>query len=181
MNIHIQMDFSIPDELVGVYQRLTEDEFLGGPPYLSLESAKEALEHFSKTKIYGGIKIMAIMKIWDGEKLIGISFPRKIIESHYRSLKLEGSHEDWYHLGTVFLDKEHRGKGVITEVIKLFRKTYPNLVWECEVSNLASKKSACKAGFLLSHDIFFQGSGEYWSFEPDEEFCFPYHVLKTKL
>ena len=175
--IKLQMDFEIPEDLIGVYQRSSTDLFIGYDAPLSMTEAKKALERYQRTKLFGGVERLCIMKIYKGETLIGFSLPRIVKESEYKGMKIE-SGTDWYRLGTIFIDKPYRGKGVITEVVKLFQEIYPNICWQCEIANKVSFNSAIKAGFKFSHYLWFNNEGSQWSFEEQLDKPHQYCVLK---
>jgi RimJ/RimL family protein N-acetyltransferase len=153
-DIRIQMDFELSLELAQLYEQATHAAFLGYNEPLSLDQARQKLCQYAATKRYGRYERLAIMKIWKGIELIGFCFPRQVFVNEYHNFNLEINNLDWYRLGTIYIDKVHRGVGVVAEVVKLFREQYPNLVWECHHENISSCKAAEKAGLKYSHHYF---------------------------
>ena len=176
-DIRIQMDFEVTEQLVELYRRSTHDPFIGYENPLSLTEAAEKMHQYSTTKRYGQFERLAIMKIWKDDVLVGFSLPRKIAEREYRGFKIEGTLLDWYRIGTIYVDEQYRGQGITSEVVRLFKIQYPNLIWQCEQENINSCKAAEKAGFKLSHHVYFKNKNQ-WSFEPDEDFPYGYHIFK---
>ena len=179
MNISIQLDFEVTPTLAELYMQSTQCSFIGYKVPLTLEEATQKLNQYSQTKRYGKFERLAIMKIWEGDTLIGFSLPRAIMEIEYRAFKIENSNKDWYRIGTIFIGDQYRGKGVTSKVVKLFKERYPNLIWQCEEGNIGSAKAAEKAGLDYSHHIYFKDS-TFWSFDKDEEFTNSYMVFSTK-
>lgn len=167
-DIRIQLDFEVTPELVELYRDSTDSPFLGYKTPLTLDEAWEKMVGYSLSQTYGKFKRLAIMKIFLGDKLIGFSFPRQILPKEFSKYKIPGS-VNWYRLGTIFIDNAYRGKGVIKEVVSLFRKSYPNLIWQCNAENVASCRAALKAGFLFSH--------QYHMDEELSDYMFEHHYL----
>ena len=182
-NIRIQLDFEVTPELVKLYRDSTESPFLGYKTPLALDEAQEKMTGYSLSQRYGNFERLGIMKIFLDDKLIGFSFPRQILPKEFSKYKIPGS-VDWYRLGTIFIDSAYRGKGVIEEVVKLFRESYPNLIWQCNAENVASCKAAVKSGFYLSHQYYMDEELSNYVFEPHHLFpkaykLFIYREFKT--
>ena len=175
-NIRIQLDFEVTPELVKLYRDSTESPFLGYKTPLTLDEAREKMTGYSLSRKYGNFKRLAIMKIFLGDRLIGFSFPRQILPKEFSKYKIPGS-VDWYRLGTIFIDNAYRGKGVIEEVVKLFRESYPNLIWQCNAENVASCKAAVKSGFYLSHQYYMDEELSNYVFEPHHLFPKAYKLF----
>ena len=107
-----------------------------------------------------------------------MAFPREIADREYRGFQLKYDTGIWYRLGTIFIVPEHRGKGIASEVIKQYTKTYPNLVWMCEAENIVSQKAAVNGGLKHAFNIHFK-SNDQWSFEQDKEFRYTHCVFKS--
>lgn len=182
-NIRIQLDFEVTPELVELYRDSTDSPFLGYKTPLTLDEAWEKMTGYSLSQRYGKFKRLAIMKIFLGDRLIGFSFPRQILPKEFSKYKIPGS-VNWYRLGTIFIDNAYRGKGVIEVVVRLFRESYPNLIWQCNAENVASCKAALKSGFLFSHQYYMDEELNNYVFEPHYLFpkaykLFIYRELKT--
>ena len=175
-NIRIQLDFEVTPELVKLYRDSTESPFLGYKTPLTLDEAQEKMMGYSLSQRYGNFKRLAIMKIFLGDRLIGFSFPRQILPKEFSKYKIPGS-VDWYRLGTIFIDNAYRGKGVIEEVVKLFRESYPNLIWQCDAENVTSCKAAVKSGFCLSHQYYMDEELSNYVFEPHHLFPKAYKLF----
>ena len=169
-DIRIQLDFEVTPELVELYRDSTDNPFLGYKTPLTLDEAWEKMTGYSLSQTYGKFKRLAIMKIFLGDRLIGFSFPRQILPKEFSKYKIPGS-VNWYRLGTIFIDNAYRGKGVIEVVVRLFRESYPNLIWQCNAENIASCKAALKAGFLFSHQYYMDEELSNYVFEP--HYLFP--------
>ena len=163
-DIRIQLDFEVTPELVELYRDSTESPFLGYSKSLTLDEAWEKMTGYSLSQTYGKFKRLAIMKIFLRNKLIGFSFPRQILPKEFSKYKIPGS-VDWYRLGTIFIDDVYRGKGVIKEVVKLFRESYPNLIWQCNAENEASCKAAVNSGFTYTHSYYMDNELSNYVFE----------------
>lgn len=175
-NIRIQLDFEVTPELVKLYRDSTESPFLGYKTPLTLDEAREKMTGYSLSRKYGNFERLAIMKIFLRNKLIGFSFPRQILPKEFSKYKIPGS-VDWYRLGTIFIDSAYRGKGVIEEVVKLFRESYPNLIWQCNAENVASCKAVVKSGFYLSHQYYMDEELNNYVFEPHHLFPKAYKLF----
>lgn len=178
-NIRIQLDFEVTPELVKLYRDSTESPFIGYRTPLTFDEAWEKMIGYSLSQTYGKFKRLAIMKIFLDDKLIGFSFPRQIVPKEFSKYKIPGS-VNWYRLGTIFIDNAYRGKGVIEEVVSLFRESYPNLIWQCDAENVASCKGALKAGFLFSHQYYMDEELSNYVFEPHYLFPKAYKVFIHK-
>lgn len=168
MNIRLAIDFDVTPELVKLYALSTHCPFVGEKdgPYDEERAASE-LKRIAETKKYGNCERLGIMKIFQGDTLVGFSLPRVILEKEHKVFKLDTT--DTYHrVGTVFIDPEHRGKGIMKKAINAFIDLYPNVVWTCDEKNIASGNSAVSGGLKFSHLIYFK-SREEWSFEPMED------------
>lgn len=163
-DIRIQLDFEVTPELVKLYRDSTESSFLGYKTPLTLDEAQEKMTGYSLSQTYGKFKRLAIMKIFLGDKLIGFSFPRQILPKEFSKYKIPGS-VDWYRLGTIFIDNAYRGKGVIKEVVRLFRESYPNLIWQCNAENEVSCKAAINSGFTYTHSYYMDEQLSNYVFE----------------
>ena len=163
-----QIDFGICPRLIKLYADSTNDMFVGEKdgPY-DLAKAEQMLNKYATTKVYGGHPRDGFMKIFYGPVLVGFSIPRVIQPKEHKALKLDPK-LTYYRVGTVYIDKVYRGKGIMAEVIKEFRKLYPNVVWACNTLNKASKSAAMKGGLKFSHKLYVKDT-ENWSFEPFEE------------
>lgn len=178
-DIRIQLDFEVTPELVKLYRDSTESPFLGYKTPLALDEAWGKMLSYSLSQTYGKFKRLAIMKIFLGDRLIGFSFPRQILPKEFSKYKIPGS-VNWYRLGTIFIDNAYRGKGVIEVVVRLFRKSYPNLIWQCNAENVASCKAALKSGFLFSHQYYMDEELNSYVFEPHYLFPKAYKVFIHK-
>ena len=176
--ITLQLDFEITPELIGIYQDATKSAFIGYDKPLSLEEATQKMHQYASTKRYGKFERLAIMKIWKGDELVGFSLPRKIADFEYRSFKIEDTNLDWYRLGTIYIVDKHRGQGINSKVVELFKDKYLNIVWQCEQENISSSKAALNAGLQYSHHIYFKDSN-LWSFDSDHEFVYGYAIFKS--
>lgn len=178
-DIRIQLDFEVTPELVELYRDSTDSPFLGYKTPLTLDEAWEKMVGYSLSQTYGKFKRLAIMKIFLGDELIGFSFPRQIVSKEFSKYKIPGS-VNWYRLGTIFIDKAYRGKGIIEVVVGLFRESYPNLIWQCDAENMASCKAALKTGFLFSHQYYMDEELNSYVFEPHYLFPKAYKVFIHK-
>ena len=178
-DIRIQLDFEVTPELVELYRDSTESPFIGYKAPLTFDEAWEKMIGYSLSQTYGKFKRLGIMKIFLDDKLIGFSFPRQILPKEFSKYKIPGS-VNWYRLGTIFIDNAYRGKGVIKEVVSLFRKSYPNLIWQCNAENAASCKAALNAGFLFSHQYHMDEELSNYVFEPHYLFPKAYKVFIHK-
>lgn len=166
--IKLAIDFEITPELVKLYAESTHCPFVGEKdgPYCEIR-AKFELEKIARSKMYGKFERLGIMKIFWEDELVGFSLPREMVEREHPIFKLpEGL--KYHRIGTVYVGKGHRGKGIMMHTILMFKTMYPNLVWTCDDANISSQKSAVRGGLKFSHLIYFK-SREEWSFEPLED------------
>lgn len=177
--VTIQMDFEITEGLVELYAKMTAAPFIGYDTPLNHEASLSSLQRYARTRRYGKFTRLAIMKIYHDGVLAGMAFPRQLERSEFRAFQIQYLDEnDWYRLGTIFIAHEYRGKGIVADVIKEYRKTYPNLVWMCEAKNIASRKAALNGGLIQQPNLYFRSDDE-WSFDRDKEFCYPYCIFKS--
>lgn len=162
-----QIDFGICPRLVELYADSTHDMFVGEKdgPY-DLAKAEEMLKKYAETKTYGNHLRDGFMKIFYGPVLVGFAIPRVIHPKEHKALKLDDN-LTYYRVGTVYIDRAYRRKGIMSEVIKEFRKLHPNIVWACNEHNKASKAAALKGGLKFSHKLYVKDT-ENWAFEPFE-------------
>lgn len=178
MSIRLAIDFEITPELVKLYAASTHCPFVGEKdgPYCETRAGFE-LERIAKHKKYGSFERLGIMKIFWDDVLVGFSLPRMIAEREHNVFKLP-ENCTYYRVGTVYIDQEHRGKGIMAMAIKQFVSMYPNVVWTCDGKNISSQKSALRGGLKFSHLIYFK-SREEWSFEPMEDCVRVSHVYSN--
>ena len=164
----IQIDFAICPRLVQLYADSTHDMFVGEKdgPY-DLVKAEEMLKKYASTKMYGNHHRDGFMKIFYGSVLVGWAIPRVIHPKEHKALKLDDN-LTYHRVGTVYIDPKFRGKGIMADVIKEFRKLHHNVVWACNELNKASKKAALNGGLKFSHKLYVKDT-ENWAFEPFEE------------
>lgn len=162
-----QIDFNICPRLIKLYADSSNDMFVGEKdgPY-DIVKAEEMLNKYAATKMYGNHHRDGFMKIFYGPVLVGFSFPRVIHPKEHKAFKLEEG-VTYHRIGTVYIDKQYRGKGIMAETIKEFRKQFPNVVWVCNTLNSASKATALKGGLKFSHKLYVKDT-ENWAFEPFE-------------
>ena len=173
-----QIDFGICPRLIKLYADSTNDMFVGEKdgPY-DLAKAEEMLKKYAATKTYGNHLRDGFMKIFYGPVLVGFSIPRVIHPKEHKALKLDDS-LTYYRVGTVYIDPKYRGKGIMADVIKEFRKSRTNVVWACNELNTASKKAALNGGLKFSHKLYVKDT-ENWAFEPFEEMVWVREIYST--
>ncbi len=176
-DIKIQMDFEISPELVELYRQSTHSAFIGYDTPLTLAEAAEKIHQYASTKHYGKFERIAIMKIWQGDVLVGFSLPRLILQREYEGFKIEDTGQDWYRTGTIYVTDSYRGKGIVAKAVHLLRQQYPNLIWGCKDENLSSKRAAEKAGFKYSHHVYFKADKQ-WSFSEEDDSLYGYVIFK---
>lgn len=177
-NIRLAIDFEITPELVKLYAESTHCPFVGEKdgPYCEIRAGFE-LEKIARSKKYANFERLGIMKIYQGDTLVGFSLPRVILEREHAIFKLPPDCT-YYRVGTVYISHEYRGQGIMFFAIKQFVSMYSNVVWTCDNKNIASQKSAVRGGLKFSHLIYFR-SRDDWSFEPIEDYARLSHVYSN--
>lgn len=166
MSLSLLIDWSTPNDLAEIYAESTDCEFVGNKDgVLTVEEATANLQRYASTKKYGNFERLGIMKIFHEGELVGFSMPRKIEAKENKIFKLE--EDSTYHrIGTVYIAKAHRGKGIMTKAIKEFIKQYGNVLWVHNELNVASGKAAMAGGLKYSHSIHVAENRE-WTFNPN--------------
>ena len=174
----IQIDFAICPRLVQLYADSTHDMFVGEKdgPY-DLVKAEERLKKYVSAKMDGSHNRDGFMKIFYGSVLVGWAVPRVVDPKEHKALKLDDN-LTYHRLGTVYIDPKFRGKGIVADAIKEFRKLNPNVVWTCNELNTASKKAALNGGLKFSHKLYVKDT-ENWAFEPFEEMVWVAEIYST--
>lgn len=166
MNLTLLIDWSIPTGLAEIYSESSDCEFVGNKEgALTVEEAYASLQKYVNTKTYGNFERLGIMKIFHNSVLVGFSMPRELKDKECNVFKLvEGI--TYYRIGTVYIAKAHRGKGIMSNVIKEFVKKYTNVIWTHNEQNILSRKAALSGGLKYSHDIYV-GDNRTWTFSPN--------------
>ena len=165
MTIELVIDFNIPEGLAELYAESSDCEYVGNKDgVLSVEEAATNLMRYAETKKYGAFERLGIMKIYKDDVLVGFSMPRDIKEKEHKVFLLPEDTQ-WYRIGTVYIGKAYRGKGIMSGAILKFKEMYPNLLWTCNETNTGSHKSALAGGLTLSHKVYV-GKERYWEHQP---------------
>lgn len=157
MRVDIVIDWNISDDLVKLVQEsstCTYANILKTHHLARTEEVVSFLNRIVRGKSYAGYRRMGIMKIMMGKKLVGYSLPREVSSIEYARFKLKLV-EDFYRTGTIYVAKEHRGKGVAKSAARKFKRQYGKMIWCCCPSNEASRKTALSVGLKHSHNLYF--------------------------
>lgn len=177
-DIRLAIDFDITPELVKLYAESTHCPFVGEKdgPFCEIRAGFE-LEKIVKHKKFANFERLGIMKIYQGDTLVGFSLPRVVLEREHNIFKLLPNCT-YHRVGTVYVGHAYRGQGIMFSALKQFITMYPNVVWTCDDKNIASQKSAVRGGLKFSHLIYFKSRDE-WSFEPMEDHVRVSHVYSN--
>lgn len=162
------VDFNICPRLIKLYADSTHDMFVGerDGPY-DMEVAEAMLHKYATARKYGSFERDGFLKIMYDGQLVGFSIPRAIVKKEHKAMKLDMD-TDYHRLGTVYIDPEYRGMGIMCQVIKAFIEERRNVVWACNTLNSASRNVALSAGLKFSHYLYLKDK-DNWSFEPFED------------
>ena len=169
--VSIIIDFEISPQLIRLYSRSSTDEFIGNDQGFSYKEAETTLKLIKRThrRPNSNLDLLGIMKIYKSGVLVGFAFPRVIIEKEKAYFKIKNNHIPYVRLGTVYIDKPYRGKGIMKEALRIFMIDYPDIVWECLHDNIASEKTALSAGLEYAHTAYVRkvpGEEPMWKTEP---------------
>lgn len=165
MCVELVIDFTIPEGLSELYAESSDCQYVGSNDgAMDAETALTNLERYATTKKYGAFERIGIMKIYKDGVLVGFSLPRDIKEKEHKVFLLP-ENTQWYRIGTVYIGKAYRGRGIMRDAIKKFKELYPNLLWTCNETNIGSRMSALSGGLIMSHHIYV-GENKYWEHKP---------------
>lgn len=148
------IDFEYDENVVKMYHASLGTVFTNegrkfGREY-TLEQTRNRLYEASKSKNKNGFDLLGFLKIYDdNNKLVGLSFPRKVIPSEYDINMLSTLHE-YYRLSGIYIDEEARGQGIALKVLEWFKDKFEYVLWTADEENRSSIRVAEKAGLRMT-------------------------------
>jgi RimJ/RimL family protein N-acetyltransferase len=154
--VSIKFSNNYSNDLLKIFIEMLQNEYTTPYPEAKNHSYNEyqtILKNTLNTRNKNEFSIPT-MHIYYGDKLVRMSFPRKV-QSDFDLQQFKISKlENYYKVGTFKILDKYSNMGIGYEAVKLFMQKYPKLVYTPEVNNIPSIKLAIKLGLHKSHDLY---------------------------
>lgn len=161
---HIVIDFEVNEEFIEMFHRAGQHKYtLFGEGKMSLEEVRDMVREVCRTKKMQDQERLGFLRLYDGDKLVGLSVPRAIQKIEHKVWLLPKD-KDYYRMGMIFIDEPYRGKGYGKDAATLFLERYKNLLWTIEPTNEPSKRLAAYIGLERNATLYLKGSA--WQHKP---------------
>lgn len=158
------IDFEVDEEFIQMFHRASQHEFtILEDGKLTLNQIRKLLAEVQSTKKLQDQERLGFLKIYDEDKLVGLSVPRSIKKKEHKVWGLPPD-KDYYRMGMIFIDEPYRGKGYGKDAASLFQREFENILWTIDPVNEPSKKLASYIG--LTHNQTLYIKGKIWRHEP---------------
>ncbi len=162
--ISIKIDFDIDKDFIQLFHSASQHEFtIVENGEMTLDEVRKYLLEVQRTKTMQAQERLGFLKVYDDDKLVGLSVPRTIKEKEHKVWRLPPDKE-YCRMGMIFIDEAYRGKGIGKEAARLFKEKYPNILWTIDPVNIASKKVA--GSIDLKHNATLYLKGMQWRHKP---------------
>lgn len=147
------IDFEYDEDVVKMYHAslcttFTNEGRTLGRTY-TLEQTRNRLYEASKSKTKNNFDLLGFLKVYDNNKLVALSFPRKVIPAEY-DINMLSPLNDYYRLSGIYVDEEARGQGIALKALEWFREKFNWVLWTADEDNKASIRVAEKAGLKMT-------------------------------
>lgn len=158
------ISFDFDDDFVSMFTRACRHEYtMCFDGKLNEDELRVKLLELQQTKRFQDKERLGLLKIYDGDTLVGLSVPRVVERKEYRAWGLTPD-KDYYRMGMIFIDEPFRGKGYAKEAARFFHRTYKNVLWVIDPLNEASKKVASSIGLTHNKTLYIKGTA--WQHHP---------------
>lgn len=152
--MEFKLDFEYDEDVVKMYYdslctTFTNEGRTLGKTY-TIEQTRTRLYESSKSKNKNGFDLLGFLKVYDdNNKLVALSFPRKVIPREY-DLNMLSPLNDYYRLSGIYVSEEARGQGIALKTLQWFMEQFKFVLWTADEDNHSSIRVAEKANLKMT-------------------------------